>query len=199
MVRALAIAATLAGVIVACSFRGQPVGIGPGDGPTLIDAAPDDGLHGDGPINPFPDAALDAKLVVDARLDAAVAMCDSQMCQAAGGSCAGTICLFNGPSNAVIICPQGESCTINCNSGMECSDIDCTLARSCTINCNQGQTCNGTIMCGDANCTIGCNTGQTCDGQTLSATGQCTRNCCAGPTCTGGTNTGCASLTANGC
>ena len=75
MVRALAIAALLAGVIVACSFRGQPVGLGNGD------AGPDDAALHDAPtivadaskldagINPGLDAMIDA--MIDARSRAA--------------------------------------------------------------------------------------------------------------------------------
>ncbi len=216
MLRALAIAAALAGVIVACGFHGQGVGpgdggVGPGDsGGTPADGAqpPSDARPSDGAIIGGPDAMTDAKTVADGAMtdaSASLDLCvlDAGMCILKGGSCKNGACLIPVTTNGPVSCPPSMPCVVECTGNGVCEqNIDCGAATSCTIGCTSNNTCAGQITCpagaGDP-CTIICDANNTCMNITLINGADCNYRCCSGNnsfcnndnwgTCTAGTTT----------
>lgn len=200
MMRALAIAAMLAGVIVACSFKGPAVGFGNGDG-GLGDAAVRFEA-GPPPVDTNPNPGIDASVMIDARpLDAPVdasKACSSTVCVAAGGTCNNGTCVIVG-AGSPITCPPGMPCEVDCTAGGACQNgVSCGTATSCYIRCDGMNTCGGSgINCVGTDCVIDCVVNHACDNQAVLGSGSCTRHCCASNACTGSLG-GCTTVQ-NGC
>ena len=178
MVRALVVAGALAGVIVACSFQGQQVGLGGGRDAAIDDATPSrhDGAVGDAPADAHP---LDAKL--DAQTTVA---CTPSVCGPAGGTCQGGTCVIVGAGNP-IMCPANIPCEVDCIAGGACQNgVSCGAASSCYLRCEAMNACGGSgYSCGAAGCTIDCTVNHACENQVVMSAGACSRHCCASHAC----------------
>jgi hypothetical protein len=167
--------------LAACSFtRGVPLAGNGSDAPAVGSDAPGAGSDAGR------DAAVDAKVFMDAHLDAAT--CVMATCAALGGTCSAGVCDITAPNNQAVNCPANEKCAVSCPlDNFSCiNSMGCPSGADCTFDCTGDHTCEQQpLTCGTGStCVIYCNSPHACDNFTINCAvgATCTYHCCGGGT-----------------
>ncbi len=132
-----------------------------------------------------------ATMKPDAPADAAAMLtvtCDQTTCNGVGGTCLAGTCVIAAGTSAT--CPQGETCSINCEvDNVSCtSGVTCGTGATCDLHCDADHSCdsNVNITCGaGATCNISCKGTHSCDAATVNcdSTATCIYHCYGGQSC----------------